>query len=460
MLLQTEVGRWGAGARYRPTYYLLRMLEASAWGKNPMLWYACRLVLVAIATILSWKMMSSILGKLGAGLLCMYALTFPYWSEFTGRLGPSETYVVLGLPIYIAGVAAVLRGRVKRPMARLLANGAILIGSIVSIGSKENLLLLAVPSAYLLVRGFRRRDWLLLGATSGSLLLAAWVAGGIVLSVSKTGMDIYDQPVALGQRLVDIVMVLRSRRWVTPFSVLVALTVAVAGLSSLYGWTRSQRISIRRAALWLASLCLVSGPQMVFYDAAWPDTVTRYGFPGLLYYPASILILFGMTRDLLAGYSTERAAWWALKGSLLVSLALVIIYHRGYSGSIRAIHESVAQTTAFTSDLERLVDEPRQDESVQLVIESSGILDYEPVYGYPRFLSAYQVRNPLLLRMTGYGSAQFPPGLGQRLAAELEAISRNGNKDFKPLSSLDEDRGRCLSFFLTVDYPTGCDAFR
>ena len=459
-LMQTEVGAWGAHARYRPTYYLLRLLETAVWGKNPMLWYACRVVLVGLAMVIWRRLVTGPLGKLGAALLCMYTLTFPYWDEFTGRLGPSETYVIIGLPIYIAGVAAAVRAEWKRPLEKLLANGAILVGAIICIGSKENLLLLALPSAYLLVRAARRRDAMLFASAAGSLLFGAFVAGSILFSVSKTGLDIYDKPVAVGLRLAEIVAVLRNRHFVTPFSMLVAVDFGVGALLLLPRWTRQQRNSIRRAAFWLASLCLVFAAQLVYYNADWPVTIMRYGYPGLLYYPASILILYGLARDLLSGYTTEGAAQVALRASLLASLVVVIIYHEGYAGAIRAMEANVASTTEFTTRLERLVERLNQDDRLQVVVESSSTEDYEPVYGYPRFLRAYRIRNPMFLRLNGYSSDSFSEGLDRRLAAELEATSSHGGSGYLPLSTLEEQPGRCLSIFLSTEYLTACEVFR
>ena len=44
-LKSTEVGDFGSLTRYRPSYFLLRLLECVAWGANPLYWYAFRLVL-------------------------------------------------------------------------------------------------------------------------------------------------------------------------------------------------------------------------------------------------------------------------------------------------------------------------------------------------------------------------------------------------------------------------------
>jgi len=121
---------------------------------------------------------------------------------------------------------------------------------------------------------------------------------------------------------------------------------------------------------------------------------------------------------------------------------------------------SVASTREFTGNLESLVTRLRQDQTLQLVVESSDVWDYEPVFGYPRFLGAYQVRNPLFLRLNGYGSGSFSSALEQRLAAELETISSDGNRAYLPLSSLADRPSLCVSFFLSAEYSTSCEPFR
>jgi hypothetical protein len=89
------------------------------------------------------------------------------------------------------------------------------------------------------------------------------------------------------------------------------------------------------------------------------------------------VILYRLTRDLLAGVTTEEAAQWALKASVCDSLVAVIIYQEGYAGSIRAMRASVASTREFTTRLESLVTHLDQDESRQLVVERSDIWDHE-----------------------------------------------------------------------------------
>ena len=51
----TEVGNFGSLTRYRPSYYILRLLECVVWGANPAYWYAFRLGLLILAVSLFWN---------------------------------------------------------------------------------------------------------------------------------------------------------------------------------------------------------------------------------------------------------------------------------------------------------------------------------------------------------------------------------------------------------------------
>ncbi len=177
ILSNTEIGAYGVLARFRPTYYFLRVLETVAWGMNPTAWYGARLVLLGLAATLFWRITSPALGYLGSAILCLYGLTFGYWVDMVGRLGPSETYAVLGLPIYLVGVAHAFQDGYGRRWDRFVASSGILLGSLLCMGSKENFLLLLVPTLYVFVRAVRRREVVLAGSAAASLLFGLCVAG-------------------------------------------------------------------------------------------------------------------------------------------------------------------------------------------------------------------------------------------------------------------------------------------
>ena len=456
LLSRTEAGAYGASPRFRPTYYFLRIAESIAWGNNPTLWYACRLILLAIGATICWSLMTSALGKIGSAILCLYALSFGYWVEIVGRLGPSETYTVVGLPIYLYGVIRATRKGTLPSGKRLLACAGIFFGSVLCIGAKENYLLLALPTTYLLYLAIRRSDYLLLATAAGSLLFALYVGSSVIIALSHTGSDTYGNSISLGLRLAEIVSVIRRSHYMTPFSMLMGLALTVGAIGWIPGLTPEQRGGVRSAQFWLLLLCFVYLSQLIFYNANWPATIIRYSFPGLLYLPASVVILCRLAKGLMAGPASNGIPQFALSASVLVSLILAIAYHGAYADTIWAVQGKVAATWDFTSRLQRVVFRLKQDERLQLVVESGDVLDWEPALAYPRFLNAYQVANPLYLRVNGYSSDTVTPGLRTRLATELQQRSIEGGWGYSPLGSLDEGPTQCISLFLSVRYSTSC----
>jgi hypothetical protein len=462
LLAKTEVGAFGSHTRFRPVYYFLRLVETALWGRLPMLWYSARLGLLVLSAITFWRLAAPVLGEICAALLCMYSLSFPFWVDIVGRLGPSEAYAVLGLPIYLAGVVLASRKGPGVDRAQAASGAMVLVGTLLCVGSKENLLVLTAPTIYLGIQAIRRRKWVLLSGVVVSLAFSGCVASSILLATSRSGVDYYGDPVSIGSRLHGIVDALRQDGLSSPFVILSGLTLAPAVLLLLPGVSRAKRVAILAAQSWLALLCILYLSQWLFYGADWLAREYHYLFPGLLYLPASIIVLFKLGKELLSGLGDDARMSVALRLALAPSLALAILYHGHYDPVIQVIRERVVESRGFTASLERLVALLRQDEEVPLVAEGGVDVyaDYERAYSYPRFLRAYQVVNPLFLRVNGYSHESYPPGLRRDLALDLERTSAEGDSYYSPLGVLTAPQGGCYSLFLTTVSETSCSPVR
>jgi hypothetical protein len=89
---KTELAKFGDSVRYRPSYYFIRTLEASAWGKNVTAWYAARLA-ISLFVVLSLALFCwHVLGRAPAFVYILYEFSQEYWFTLFGQLGPAETY--------------------------------------------------------------------------------------------------------------------------------------------------------------------------------------------------------------------------------------------------------------------------------------------------------------------------------------------------------------------------------
>lgn len=451
----TEIGDFGVRERYRPAYYFLRISECAICGANPACWYVIRLILLWLAISLAWRLVLPRLGWIGAGLFCAYILTFAYWLELVGKLGPGETYAVLGLPLYIWGVANVFRQEARAPN-QILAGSAILFGSVICIGSKENFLLLVIPSAIVAYKAYRTRNDRLLPFALGSIAFAFYVGGAVLLLISGAGMDFYDNPISPLLRLNILLDSMVSEKNLLPLAILSGLTIALAGMLLVRGVSRQSRKTIFQTMLWFLVLLAIYGSQIIFYNGSWP-VGNRYDFPGLLYIPATIYLLYILGEKI----SLERGGLskYLVRTVFVFALALVVI-SKGYARIILLLEEHVKLTNEFTNGLNQMSSTLKQNPDYVLVLESSDVWEYEPVFSYERFLRAYGVENPLFLRIHCYSSERFAENhddpLKIRLARHLSEISTQGNELFLPLSRLEDYPNRCFSLVLSNAAFTKC----
>ena len=105
---KTEVGKWGTSPRYRPSYYTVRVFETKFFGANPTLWYALRLVLVAVVSFLLTSVALQLANLRQKSLIAVCGvisilslLSLNTWTEIILRLGPAEFYLGVGYAFFL-----------------------------------------------------------------------------------------------------------------------------------------------------------------------------------------------------------------------------------------------------------------------------------------------------------------------------------------------------------------------
>ncbi len=195
----TEVGEWGQRSRLRPVYYALRMLETSLWGDDATLWFASRVVLLAlIGGGFGALMLYLARGKtpgLGraigasflAGIGTLLIVSMPAWTDIVRRLGPSEIYLGAGLVLFATGSYLVWGSP-----ARSLGWVVLVLGFVIALGSKENAITLAVPLAGLFaLRAGAARRWTVVVLGSLAAIAGLYISVGVGLGTVVGGGDVY-----------------------------------------------------------------------------------------------------------------------------------------------------------------------------------------------------------------------------------------------------------------------------
>jgi hypothetical protein len=449
----TEIGNFGSLSRYRPSYYLLRIMESVIWGANPLYWHAFRIIILILSTSLFWMLMSSGIGFLEGGLLSAYALTFIYLKDVIGSLGPGETYAVLGLPIYIWGIVNIFQKSEKcyKPFAASLA---ILTGSVICVGSKENFLLLIIPSLFVSYKAFKFKMFFPFLCTLGSLIYSVYIGFALTLLLWHNGADVYGNSTSPMVRMANIINSLINIKYIEPFILLCGLTVAVCFLLLVQKYSAGTRATLSKIAIWFVVICVVYFSQLIFYNGVWP-TGNRYDFPGILYIPVTIYLLSMLFECILFELSDNQSNQFIVRSAFCGALAVVILM-KGYTPISLALDEYVKTTIDFTDRLDRIALLLKNNKEYALVIESGDVWDYEPIISYERFLRSNGVKNQIFLRIHGYSQNSAKSGLEKSLTDQLIKISTNGDNNFEPIFQLKNFYNACFSLELSGNFKTEC----
>jgi hypothetical protein len=443
--------------RYRPAYYSLRLTECMLWGNNPHYWYGARFAFFWIALTISWNLMWKWWGSGVASFGLLGILTYGFWGDIWCRLGPAETYAVLGSMLFIAGAAALLGNSQTNPAAgggrRRLAWSTLLIGGLMAMGSKENFLPL-LPCTWALAGWlFWQRRLGIVGTLVTLLLTAAGsiIAYFVVLSVASAGHDIYYQDVGILHRL-RILTGLSNALLRRGDGICVLAGLATLAGTLIYahrqGSLRALRPWLNRGGLALILMAALFASQYFFYSGNWPRN-SRYDFPGLLALPFMGLCVAWIGLGALASLNPRWLG--AAQAGLLAMLAAVAGF-RGFSEFHAQARNNEATTTRFSQDLGRAVAQFRQDPTVPVLFVSHQFGEIEAICSVRRFLRARQVVNPLFLKLDGYDSSKAVSPQDRQLTQSLESLSqggddnqppavylRNPNDCFQPLSALPDN---------------------
>lgn len=448
LVINSEAGKPGLSPRYRPIYSLFRNLETAVWDNRPGGWYATRLAIFAFFIAAVWYASRPIIGFMGGGLLATYILTSDYWRDIVARLGPSEIYVALGLGLFF-----IFGYKVLKEKPHWLSWLGMTLGYVIAVGAKENMVVLVAPVVVLGVYLVSKKKMTTVAAASLIVMLAwtlfmTWAVGSAML---KTGQDVYARSTTADSRISVAILSLKTQQ---SKQLMISITLTIAFLGYLLIRAKGTRLvqpTIIFAVLQVLLLGLFCS-QFVFYNAAWPDH-NRYDFPGLLYLPLYFISLCWFARLLLLETKLDPRIITAMKWAVYLGVIFTIAM-RGLVSTQVKIQENVKHTIAHTARIQKIADVLRADPSATVIIESGNVWDYEPVYSYGVFLRAFEVANPLHLRLHDFTPESVHQGLEHELAVSMVKASEEGNDTYRPLS--EADMQNCYSIVLSGSPTTSC----
>jgi len=465
LMEDTEVGQWGQGSRLRPLYYLFRIIEAAVHGDDAGQWYLMRMLLVALTAFGIGALMLRVLLRrnpswflvavsfAAATLTGILVIALPAWQDIANRLGPSEIYVGIGLALFTIGSHEVWCSP-QRALGWLL----LFTGCVVTVGSKENGLLLLLPFLLLYLMRFSQSQHRALAGALGvlTLVFGGYIVLGLALGTLATDGDVYGNGKALGPFLQVLVNGPYSYAVLVCFVVALACDVllgrkrSVAETTSPLGAVRSVVERWPRAAACAVPMYMVVGEAFFYqnYISGGAFSPLRYALVTQLATLLGCLIAFAGLVQL-----GDRRA-----GPLsLATLGAVLVVAGSPAGSQISLaattYRASALVTADTSIaiFNQIIVGARDMKRIpapQVVLLATDPYDYERVFALTRFLAFYGWEEPVYMKV-GI-PAQPDPYLSQ-LATELNVMAVKGKLTsgwrITPYSGLDPSKPKICFYF-------------
>lgn len=431
VLLGTELSTASISARFRPSYYVLRAVEAAVWGKNAALWYAFRIGIALLMSVVLAHICLQFAGPILTSGFLVFALSAGYWADIFAKAGSGETYAVLGVCLVALGL-----GLGSKNVKEIGSSRALLIstGIAIAAGSKENFLVLGGVPLWLLFSRAPR-------TTPGGKVLfisvlgfLAWIGFTLLGRLRAAGTDIYANDISFSSRfrlLESFFSIPAVPYWLTGLFLLM-VAAALLKVRARRNETVLAAVAATSMGSYLAMGCglfAVYAAQFIFYNGKWPGSVSRYQFPGILAFHFSILIgLVAVTRLIELSWPGRRKLVALIQ--LVPALWLVIASVGIISDNRRISLETVRATSEFDAKLQVVAGYLGRNPEKPLIINTFSVSDYEPVFSMERFVRARGLANPVAIRMNGYAPAQYrPDSLEGILSTALARISEVGSGD-------------------------------
>jgi hypothetical protein len=459
LLATTEVLDPTRATRFRPVYFVVRIAQAALLGKDVTLWYATHALIIATSVfLLAWAVIRYLVLDWAEAVVALAGMALVvsryYWADTFNRLGPAEAYAILGSSLALLGFVARFAGGDRRHRWYW----ASIAGTLFAAGSKENLLVLAVPLATLAILDWRELTWLLRVAFACALLLLVADGLWVLRIVAAAGRDIYGNSAALGGRLTLAGSFLRRPEVAfTGVGALAVASAAVAWRKRHGGKPPPEARTLLVLSVILAACLALAATQYVFYAGKIPAR-SRYDFPYILAFDFALLAsAFVALRIARRPLSRVRFSV-TISGPVAVAILVAIVMaYPAYAG-LRTMREDARWlrrgNRLVQARLARAVELLERTPGASVVLHARRGIDYEPVMSIQRHLAARHVSAPIFLTIApeAEGAAESDWEVG--LLAAMRRWSAEGFESIRALPP--EGAGTCIGFGFHGPPPNVC----
>jgi hypothetical protein len=391
---KTEISSWPIGSRFRPFYYLFRLIETFLWRDNVALWYGTRIFILGFVLFIFYNI-SLVLGKLIFItiplrksynlflILCIaLGLTLSFWVELVPRLGPAETYFVVPFAIMLLSVVV----RVERPL-RKFEIILFYLSLFILPGIKENGIPISIVFFilfnYLNQTTVRQNKLVYYLISFTYILFIASMSIPIINLFMNVGEDIYGQSVESNSLLQGVYFYLQSK--VFWFYVLILFVTCTDA------FFHRKNVARMKINLIIAALNLVLLSDFIFY---------RGNFMTDRYLTVILIIGFIFTIYLATRAGAYFYARISKKSHLFIIIQMIILIMLNryiikleerfqiLSGTAQHTRKG---TTDFNNKLTEIEKISKGNRSLVILYPNSIYGDYEPSLSIPVYLDNFKV---------------------------------------------------------------------
>lgn len=421
---ETEAGSPFQTSRYRPIYYLLRLTETWMWADWATPWYIARLAILAYFSFEAFRLVQRLMGP-GYAITFFLAILFSrVFVDSLLRLGAAESYAALGCALCMTGARRISQSGLLPANAVLVA-----IGTLISVGSKENFVFLLLPLAMILVNGLEGRNAASIATRTMTTIVLA--LGLVIWSAVLPGT--FGKGATLYQEALPKLAFLQSHPIITSLAIAliagIALIMAsriVLRMTWLERWVPVNREALLWAGLFVAAIVL----QLLVYREF--VTRNRYGFPAI-----HMLIFLGLLIvSFVHGKLKEREWPQSIRdwGAIAVSVVVVLIVIMPETKAWKRVNRMVQETVVFQERYAKLAAAIRNNPESNVVFIVHRYDSYEPIVSVQRNLFRDFGKFPVAVAVEGDIKRDK---LATQLTARMRDWQENGGRGFVPLKDID-----------------------
>jgi hypothetical protein len=447
-------------ARFRPSYYAIKLLETSFWGANVHLWYlTLTLGFTVFLTSMWWVMRRFIGGWLSAALTATIAL-LPLWAGVWSRLGPQESYgaACVGLMILSADFAFFSRAL----QARMLSAIALILATIVLIGMKETFFPIAVGTlGFLIFAGVRQKLPPILSAIFAGVIFVC--ISGMAFLLSKllaNGTDNYGTSVGLWSTLktatIGMFIAFLRTWWLFIIPVFIMQMLQVIPRKSAGSWIADSKVALG-AYLFLVG---IYGIQCAPYGLSFPHN-NRYDFPAMLLLPLTCCILACEFFKNIRPFFPDRTINYAqFAAATFLIFALVTVHLGNPPELIRAVRKNIATTNSFYNELQGAIRTAEGSPDRPILLEPYDEEAYEGIFSLSVYLRALGTKNSISVRLVPESKSR--EGAYGSFRQRMSDMEEQETGVFTPLRDSLTTRASkgCISIAINGTPDPACSGFR